>query len=261
MLKPDILYHAQDTGQPEYTFLALAPFSGEQVAQSASAVREMRKLVVFEDEQHDPNVQLSLLPFSEQEVKDIAKMFASGCRYFLGPEATEQILSQMGADYRYVHLATHGLIEPDHPMYSGIAFYDGILQMYETFNLDLHADLVALSACETGVGALKRGEGVIGLTRAFMYAGTPSVLVSLWSVDDQSTSFLMTEFYRHLNAGVHKAEALRQAKLALIEQQRKGTAARRDVVFWSEQQDGQGKPPSHAHPFYWAPFVLSGGWR
>ena len=194
-------------------------------------------------------------------MKAIAEMFASGGQYFLGPEATEQVVHQQGADYRYVHLATHGLIDPDHPMYSGIAFYDGLLQMYETFNLDLHADLVALSACETGLGALKRGEGVIGLTRAFMYAGTPSVLVSLWSVDDHSTSVLMTEFYRHLNAGVHKAEALRQAKLTVIEQQREGTSVKRSVVFWSDQQDDRLISLSHAHPFYWAPFVLSGGWR
>lgn len=264
VLKPDLLYHVQDAGQPEHTFLALAPFSEGKLAQSAPVIEAMRELTIVENNQRGQNFEFSPLSFSKDEVKTIASLFPSSCQYFLGSEATEQIVHQQGADYRFVHLATHGLIDPEHPMYSGIAFYDGLLQMYETFNLELRADLVALSACETGLGALKRGEGLIGLTRAFMYAGTPSVLVSLWSVDDQSTSYLMTEFYRRLNAGCHKAEALRQAKLALLEQQReqhKGISGNRNVVVGADQQPDQVLSLSHAHPFYWAPFVLSGGWR
>ena len=264
VLKPDLLYHVQDAGQPEHTFLALAPFSEEKLVQNAPVIEAMRELTIVEDDQHGQNFELSRLPFSEKEVKIIASLFPSSSQYFLGSEATEQIVHQQGADYRYVHLATHGLLDSDHPMYSSIVFYDSLLQMYETFNLELHADLVALSACETGLGALKRGEGLIGLTRAFMYAGTPSVLVSLWSVDDQSTSSLMTEFYRRLNAGVHKAEALRQAQLALLEQHREqheGISGNRSVVVESDQQPDQILSLSHTHPFYWAPFVLSGGWR
>jgi CHAT domain-containing protein len=112
---------------------------------------------------------------------------------------------------------------------------DGLLQMYEIFNMKLNADLVVLSACETGLGKDVKGEGLIGLTRAFLYAGTPSVVVSLWKVEDRSTADLMVRFYRHLKGGkLSKAEALRQAQLELIR---------------------EGK---FTHPYHWAPFVLVG---
>ncbi len=115
---------------------------------------------------------------------------------------------------------------------------DGFLQATEIFNLNLNADLVVLSACQTGLGKLVRGEGMIGLTRAFMYAGTPAVMVSLWSVSDISTATLMGEFYRNLvKHNLNKTDALRKAQLALL-------------------KDGK-----FAHPFYWAPFVLVGDWR
>jgi CHAT domain-containing protein len=133
-------------------------------------------------------------------------------------------------------------------MYSLIAFTqdddkteDGFLHTYEVYNLCFNADLVTLSACETGLGKLSRGEGLIGLTRAFMYAGTPSVLVSLWSVDE-STAALMKIFYQNLKEGMSKAEALRQAKLKLLHTRVK-------------TRDGE---MSFAHPFLWAPFVLVG---
>ena len=109
-----------------------------------------------------------------------------------------------------------------------------MLQVYEIFNLKLNADLVVLSACRTGLGKEVRGEGVIGLTRAFLYAGASSLTVSLWQVADQSTSDLMIHFYEQMNAGHGKAEALRRAKLKMIEEKR------------------------YTHPFYWAPFVLIG---
>jgi CHAT domain-containing protein len=108
--------------------------------------------------------------------------------------------------------------------------------MSEIFNLDLNADLVVLSACQTGLGRLVKGEGMIGLTRAFMYAGASSVVVSLWKVQDYSTAALMKSFYRHLRAGKGKAEALRQAKLNMI---------RSDI-------------PAYRFPYFWAPFVLVG---
>jgi CHAT domain-containing protein len=114
------------------------------------------------------------------------------------------------------------------------AVEDGLLQVYEIFNLKLNADLVVLSACKSGLGKKVRGEGLIGLTRAFMYAGAPSVVVSLWSVVDRSTASLMVKFYETLNQAGDKAEALRQAKLKMIQN------------------------PLYAHPYYWAPFVLIG---
>jgi CHAT domain-containing protein len=109
-----------------------------------------------------------------------------------------------------------------------------LLQVYEIFNLELAADLVVLSACDTGLGAMVSGEGLVGVTRAFLYAGARSVVVSLWQVDDESTPGLMVSFYRHLDQDRDKAESLRLAKLEMIRQGR------------------------FSHPFYWAPFILIG---
>jgi CHAT domain-containing protein len=148
--------------------------------------------------------------------------------------------------YRYVHVATHGLLDAERPQFTGVVLSlvgnksnDGFLRTDEIFNLKLGAPLVMLSACETGLGKEKRGEGVIGLTRAFMYAGAPTVGVSLWSVADKSTAELMTDFYRRLLASSPQppASALRDAQLAMI----------------------TGK--THSAPFYWAPFVLVGEWK
>ena len=110
-----------------------------------------------------------------------------------------------------------------------------LLQVYEIFNLKLTADVVVLSACETGLGREVRGEGMVGLTRAFLYAGAQAVVVSLWKVADPATAELMMRFYRQMKAGVGKAEALRRARLELFREGR------------------------YVHPYYWAPFVLVGG--
>ena len=115
---------------------------------------------------------------------------------------------------------------------------DGFLHPSEILDLDLNADLVVLSACQSGLGKLVRGEGMIGLTRAFMYAGTPSVIASLWSVADESTSVLMDEFYKYLiKENLGKTESLRKAKVSLINSKK------------------------YSHPFYWAPFILTGDWK
>jgi len=113
---------------------------------------------------------------------------------------------------------------------------DGVLQLNEIFNLDLDADLVTLSACQTGLGKLVKGEGVVGLTRAFLYAGAARVAVSLWEVNDLATARLMETFYRRMQAGAPPAEALRQAKLEMLRAQ----------------------PTAWRNPYFWAPFVLVG---
>ena len=110
----------------------------------------------------------------------------------------------------------------------------------------LNADLVVLSACETGLGRLQEGEGIVGLTRAFLYAGASTVVVSLWKVEDQSTGLLMERFHRRLKQGESKAEALRQAKL--------------DILQATINLKALGIPQSLAPPFYWAPFILVGDW-
>ena len=154
-------------------------------------------------------------------------------------------------NYRVIHFATHGLLNADRPQFTGLVLSlvgnknnDGFLRTDEVFNMNVGAPLVMLSACETGLGKEKRGEGVIGLTRAFMYAGAPTVGASLWSVADKSTAELMTDFYRRLlgssaapSSVASPTAAMREAQLAMI----------------------TGK--KYSAPFYWAPFVLIGDWR
>jgi len=150
--------------------------------------------------------------------------------------------------YRVVHIATHGLLDAERPQFTGLVLSlvgnangdDGFLRTDEIFNLRLGSPLVMLSACETGLGKQVKGEGVIGLTRAFMYAGAPTVGVSLWSVADRSTALLMPDFYKRLLEGksdIAPPAAMRAAQLDLIAKGR------------------------YSAPFYWAPFVLNGDWR
>ncbi len=190
--------------------------------------------------------KLAKLPNSEVEVKEIGKVFGgTGNRILVGNEATEENLKKNAADYRILHFATHFLINDDQPLYSKIVLAqsgnskeDGYLQTYEVFNMKLNADLVVLSACNTGLGTIRKGEGVIGITRAFLYAGVPSLLASLWNVDDQSTAIIMKSFYQYLQSGSNKRQALRLAKLDYF---RSAKGAKKD-------------------PFYWAPFILIGDW-
>jgi CHAT domain-containing protein len=149
-------------------------------------------------------------------------------------------------DYRVLHVATHGILDAMRPQFSGLVLSlvgnknddDGFLRTSEVFNLKLGAPLVMLSACESGLGKVKRGEGVIGLTRAFMYAGAPTVGVTLWSVADKPTAELMTNFYQHLlRPSSSPSDAMREAQLAMISSKK------------------------YSAPFYWAPFVLVGDWK
>jgi CHAT domain-containing protein len=180
------------------------------------------------------------LPGSENEVAAIARLYpASTVQLYLRERANKtNVLHSIGGA-RWVHFATHGVFSEELPELSGLVLTaerdgdDGILRVNDIFNLKLRADLVVLSACETGLGKEVSGEGLVGLARAFFYAGSPSLVVSLWKAEDDSTARLMPDFYRRLN-GVGKGEALRQSKLALIEEGR------------------------FADPYYWAPFVLVG---
>jgi CHAT domain-containing protein len=178
------------------------------------------------------------------EIRRIAGLFpAERTAVFLGREATEEnVKTGEVATARYLHFAAHGFLDDSTPELSGLRLaraggsaQDGLLQVREVFNLKLDAELVVLSACKTGLGKEVPGEGLIGMTRAFLYAGAASVVVSLWQVDDESTSDLMVSFYQHLAAIGDKSEALRRAKLELADQSR-----------------------YFQHPHYWAPFVLVG---
>ncbi|MFN7117358.1 MAG: CHAT domain-containing protein [Saprospiraceae bacterium] len=188
---------------------------------------------------------VSALPGTADEVSAITEVFKQKkqkVQSFLFKEANEQKLkkSNLGQS-RYLHIATHGFVNEDQPDLSGLLFFpdstaqeDHILYSGEVYNMRLNADLVVLSACETGLGKVASGEGLLGLSRAFFYAGANNLLVSLWKVQDQATADLMVNFYRqHLNSNTRRfTEPLRQAKLQLI------------------------RSEAFSHPYYWSAFVL-----
>lgn len=182
------------------------------------------------------NSDFSSLPFAERESLYIASLY--GATALLGMEATESILYERSDEARVLHLAAHASYSAVNPLYSTIYLApddqnDGHLETREIYRLPLqNADLVVLSACETQLGAISSGDEVVSLTRAFLYAGSPTVVASLWAVDDRATELLMEKFYAKLNSGAGKAEALRQAQLEV----------RAD----------------YPNPYYWAAFVLNG---
>jgi CHAT domain-containing protein len=182
---------------------------------------------------------------SGQEVAEIAKLLGAGPDYVLrGKDASEaKVKAASAADKmakaRYVHFATHGILGLDQGKQPALVLNlvgntteDGFLEMDEITSLKLNADLVVLSACRTGQGRMHRGEGVTGLARAFLYAGSKGVLCSLWSVDDRETANLMVDFYRRLQEGQSAPDALRASQRAMI-------------------QSGKA-------PLYWAPFIVIG---
>lgn len=165
--------------------------------------------------------QLAALPGALREAKNVAQLFGNSKQFvpnlLTGAAASEAQVGALAATARVLHLATHGVVVDDRPLDAFVALapspgMDGRWTVREVLQLKLKSELVALSACQTGLGRLS-GDGVLGLGRAFLYAGAPSVLVSLWSVDDEATALLMQTFYRTWLAGSSKAAALRQAQL------------------------------------------------
>ena len=183
------------------------------------------------------------LPASRDEILAIAGLYPPGqSRLYLDKEATEENVKNNPAlkEARRIHFAVHGFLNETRPEFSGLILAldddpreNGLLQVYEIFNLELSADLVVLSACDTALGKNVGGEGLLGVSRALLYAGAASVVVSLWQVAEASTPDLMVRFYRHLNESGDKAEALRLSKLELIRE-------------------------GYSHPYHWAPFILIG---
>ncbi len=191
------------------------------------------------------------LRYARQEAEGIAALFP-GADTWLDGRASEGRLKRSAGHFRLLHLATHGLVSDSLPMSSGLllaadAGEDGLLQAHEVLGLELDADLVTLSACRTGRGRLQRGEGIVGLSRAFLTAGAGAVLVSLWDIDDRSTPLFMEAFYRHLAVGIPAPEALVKARRGLFAEQG-------DVRLVLRR-----RPMSYAHPRFWASFVFSGG--
>ena len=188
------------------------------------------------------NQNLGELPGTEAEVTFIANLFGQNARLIKLNEATEtQVKEAELKNYKYLHFATHGIVDEESPELSRIFLKesksdDGDLFSGEIYNLSLNADLVALSACQTGLGKVSKGEGVIGLSRALVYAGARNIMVSFWSVSDESTSQLMTGFYQNALASSNPVfrENLQQVKIRMINEKKYGA------------------------PYYWAPFVLIG---
>lgn len=178
------------------------------------------------------------LKFAHQEALAIVKTIPQS-RALLRKEASETAVRRYAAGFAYLHFATHGEFRADAPLDSALLLAkdegsDGQLSVGKLYTMRFDADLVTLSACETGLGKVASGDDVVGLTRGFLYAGAASIVASLWQVDDLATSTLMTRFYEELGKGERRA-ALRTAQLAT-----------RDAF---------------PHPFYWAPFQLTGNAR
>jgi CHAT domain-containing protein len=175
------------------------------------------------------------LQFAEGEARSVAGLF-NNSSILVRKDASETNFKKVAAVFSRIHFATHGKFQADDPLSSGLylakdAENDGVLTVGELYSINLDADLVTLSACETGLGKVANGDDVVGLTRGFLYAGSRSIVASLWSVDDNATSELMKAFYRNL-ASMNKEEALRAAQLTTRQ--------------------------SFSHPFFWGAFQLTG---
>lgn len=171
------------------------------------------------------------IPAVREEIHDFARRFEAA-RTFLGDEATLEAFRREASSANLLHVATHGVHRPDNPMFSGLRFADGWLAAADLYALDLRADMVVLSACESGAATLDPGNEHLGLIRGFIFAGVPSLVGSLWAVKDRQTFELMSALYQRLAAGAPLGEALREAQLELRER--------------------------HPNPYHWAAFTLTG---
>ncbi|MEM6801667.1 MAG: CHAT domain-containing protein [Bacteroidota bacterium] len=215
---------------PSQRFAGFAPSYNSQIfAESRDAEMRYGERVVGD------------LKFSREEVSKIADYYKGNI--FLDERAQEAAFKSQAGDYQVLHLAMHAFVNDKESMFSGLLFSppaegdtteDGFLHAYEIYNLDLQAELVILSACNTGQGEIQEGEGVVSLARAFAYAGCPNIMMSLWQTDDDATNTLMQAYHKALAGGKGKIEALRMAR-----------------NYYLENSD-------QTHPYYWAAFVLIG---
>jgi CHAT domain-containing protein/Flp pilus assembly protein TadD len=228
---------------------AANPNSTEKVVSANTTKRSISALVEACDaDSANANLVIPILGYSEREAKTIKGLVPDNMQKIsLGEDANYANATNADlSNYRFVHFATHGFLNSNQPELSGIllSLYDkqgreqpnSFLSLSEIYNLKLSADMVVLSACQTALGKDVRGEGLVGLTRGFMYAGAPRVVASLWRVEDAATSQLMKEFYKNiLSEHQPPAKALQKAQLAML---KNGYA-----------------------PFYWAAFTIQGEWK
>jgi CHAT domain-containing protein len=196
------------------------------------------------------DAELQPLPEAAAQVRALGRLYGPTLsKVYTGSAAKEDLVKEQSARYRILHLATHGILNDASPMYSHVMLSqtpgkdddDGLLEAWEMMNLDLNADLVVLSACDTARGRVGAGEGVIGMTWALFVAGCPRTVVSQWKVEASSTTALMVEFHKRFKtrygrtqSAVSTAEAMRQAALKVM------------------------RNPEYVHPFYWGGFVVVG---
>jgi CHAT domain-containing protein len=181
------------------------------------------------------------LPATENEAQAVAQLY--GVKPLLRKQATESQLYAQAGKIDLLHLAAHGIYDPFNPLFTRLelapdAQHDGHLEVHEVYGLNLaHANLVVLSACDTGQGSLSNGDEIVGLAQAFLYAGAPAIVTTLWPIDDGASAVLMASFYRHVRSNGSAAEALRAAQLEVLTKEQ-----------WRS-------------PYYWAAFGLSGDYQ
>ena len=221
------------------SFIGFAPVFSEKTGEGYH-VEKLRDIII-------DGVRFSRLPGTEKEVRSIIDLFKSkqeqAVGYFHRQASESRFKSINMKNYSIIHVATHSIKKENNPKLSGLIFAqsqdpsqpeDGILYSGETYNLNLNAELIVLSSCESGIGKLVKGEGMIALNRGFLYSGVRNTIFSLWKVEDKSTSRLMIELYRNILGGKRFSTALRRAKLQLI------------------------RDPFTAFPKYWSGFILVG---
>lgn len=221
-LTPPYVFGGFGLEYDEYTLAALNGVVGDPVA-GIPLTRDLGKL-----------------HYSDDEVQGIAALL--GGDEWLNESATLKAFQKHAQDYAILHLATHGILDENYPLNSSLVFTKEsdttafLLRAADLYNMQLRADMVVLSACNTGSGTLEKGEGIRSLARAFAYAGCPSTVASLWSASDKSTKDVLLSFYTYLQEGMKKGEALRRAKLDYL----------------------KSAPPAYAAPFYWAHLTAIG---
>lgn len=215
-----------------YSIRMMPSASAMKYLREKKATKEGGILIFGNPDLGDPKYDLE---YAQKEAMEVAKIRLQS-KVFIRKEATEGTLRKYCKDYSYLHFATHSQFDPNAPLKSALLLapdskYNGILSVDKLYSLNIDADLVTLSACETGLSKIANGDDLVGLTRGFLYAGSSSIVASLWKVDDRATAELMTRFYKELLKN-DKLEALREAQL---ETKKK-----------------------YPHPYYWASFQLTG---
>ena len=210
--------------------LAVAPNYGETKNENSAVNQNMLS---------NQRNALKPLPFAKEEAELISKL-TSGMQ-LIGIEATEESFLQASPDYQILHLAMHTLIDDKNPLFSKLVFSSdsldsGFLTTNEIFSLKLNAKMTVLSACSSGEGELNKGEGVLSLARSFFYAGCPSLVMTLWNVDDNAGLTLMHQYYKYLKKGYSKPDAMQKAKVSYLNK----------------------VPPEKQHPYYWANYICIG---